>query len=75
MNPDHLVPGHGKHVEGIGAPQVVLFGEGELGQLGKVVEIIGMDPGIVEGRPVVAGTFYVGWVVVSVIVAWLVLGA
>ena len=48
-----LLARHGEHAEGIVVAQVLLGGEGELGEVGQRVEVVGMHAGGVERLPVV----------------------
>ena len=48
MNADNLLAWHCEHVVGIVVAQILLGGEGEFGQVGQRLEVIGMHPGSLE---------------------------
>ena len=59
VNPGQVIPGDGDQAEGIGVPQVLLGGEGQLGKVIDGADILGLqahlvEPLFVQGHMVIA---------------------
>ena len=48
MDPGQVVPGDGNQAKGVGIPQVLLGGEGQLGQIVDGLDVLGLEADLVE---------------------------